>query len=99
VKSLPVLVTADAEADLAEARDHYRAIDPALESGFRREVERCVAAISRMPEMHPRVFKSLRRIGLRRFPYFIVYAVLDDTLVVFGCIHARRDPTHWQARA
>lgn len=98
MKSLPVLVTADAEADLAEARDHYRAIDPVLESGFRHEVERCIAFISRMPESHPLVFKSLRRAGLRRFPYFIIYTVFDDTLVVFGCIHARRDPTHWQSR-
>ena len=97
--SLPVLVTAEAEVDLADARDRYRAIDPVLESGFRREVERCIAVISHMPESHPLVFKSLRRVGLRRFPSFIIYAVFDDTLVVFGCIHARRDPTYWQSRA
>jgi plasmid stabilization system protein ParE len=98
VKPLSVLVTSDAESDLADARDHYRAIDPVLESGFRREVERCIAAISRMPESRPMVYKSLRRAGLRRFPYFIIYAVFEDTLVVFGCIHARRDPTVWQSR-
>jgi toxin ParE1/3/4 len=99
VTEYPVLTSAEAEADIAEARDRYRTVSEGLEKRFQEAVEACIAEIRRHLTRYPIVHRSLRRILLRKFPYFVLFAVFEDTVVVFGGIHMRRNPTEWQSRA
>jgi len=62
------------------------------------EVDGCLAAIARHPSAFPLVHRNLRRALLRRFPYCILYLVEREQVVVFGCMHAARDPRAWQRR-
>jgi toxin ParE1/3/4 len=98
VKQYPILVSEDAELDIAEARDRYRAVGTELEAAFRRAVDDSIAAIRTRPYTFAVVHKQMRRALLRKFPYFLLFTVFDDTVVVFGCIHMRRDPEDWKAR-
>jgi toxin ParE1/3/4 len=59
------------------------------------------------PLAYPVVYKTLRRFLLSKFPYNIFYLVeeglledgeLGETIVVFACFHAKRDPKGWQGR-
>ena len=93
-----LVVSAEAELDIAEARDRYRSIGPELEGSFRTAVDDAVFAIQTRPYAYHLVHGSLRRILLRRFPYFLLFAVFNETVVVFGCFHARRDPNNWRLR-
>jgi plasmid stabilization system protein ParE len=94
-----VLISSDAEADIAQAVSWYASVGLGLEQEFLRAVEASLASIRRHPEAYPVVYKSLRRALLRRFPYALFYAVLDDTIMVMACFHARRDPHDWQSRS
>ena len=98
MKPFPILVSEDAELDIAEARDRYRAVGTELEAAFRRAVDDSVKAIRTRPNSFPVVHKEMRRAILRKFPYFLLFTVFSDTVVVFGCIHMRRDPEDWKAR-
>jgi len=39
-----------------------------------------------------------RRILLRRFPFGVVYGVMDDQIVVVAIMHTRRKPGYWKNR-
>ena len=93
-----LVVTEEAELDIADVRDRYRSIGPELDASFRAALDDAVLAVRSRPYAYQVVHRSLRRILLRRFPYFILFAVFDTTVVVFGCFHTRRDPKTWRLR-
>ena len=96
--SYAILLTSDAEADLADAMDWYRVIDAGLEKEFLRAVNASLSSISRNPAQYPLVIQQVRRALLSKFPYGVFYFVYGDVVVVFACFHNRRKPEDWQAR-
>jgi len=40
----------------------------------------------------------VRRYRLNRFPYGIIYAVVEDEVVVIAIAHLHREPGYWRAR-
>jgi hypothetical protein len=40
----------------------------------------------------------VRRYRLNRFPYGLVYAVLDNEIVIVAIMHLHRKPDYWQAQ-
>ena len=47
----------------------------------------------------PIVHHDIRRQLLRRFPYGILYRVIQGRVVVLGFFHARRNPRAWRSRS
>jgi toxin ParE1/3/4 len=86
----------EAEADVMDAYGWYNERGQGIADEFRRSVDGCLAAIARHPSAFPIVHRELRRALLRRFPYGIFYLVEGAEVVVFGCMHAARDPKAWQ---
>jgi toxin ParE1/3/4 len=41
---------------------------------------------------------EVRRLSIRRFPYFVAYLVLNDNVVVLAVAHERRRPRYWSDR-
>lgn len=39
--------------------------------------------------------RDIRRISLRRFPYYVFYRVVDTTLYIVAIIHTARSPKTW----
>jgi plasmid stabilization system protein ParE len=37
----------------------------------------------------------VRRVAIRRFPYFVAYLMADETVVVLAVAHERRRPRYW----
>ena len=96
--SIPVVFTAAAEADVAEAHLWYRERGLGLGDDFVRAVDASVAGIARHPESHSVMHRGVRRALLRRFPYGLFYVVQPDRIVVLACFHAARDPRIWRSR-
>lgn len=44
------------------------------------------------------VKSGVRRYVLRRFPFLIVYRVLESQVEVIAVTHARRRPGYWKSR-
>jgi toxin ParE1/3/4 len=94
----PVVWTPEAEVDLAEARAWYDDIRSELGERFARAVDEAIESISVNPRRFRTVHRELRRAGVRRFPYGILFEVQENRIIVFACFHGRRDPRRWQKR-
>ncbi|CAN5142562.1 type II toxin-antitoxin system RelE/ParE family toxin [soil metagenome] len=87
-----------AEADLAEVFDWYERCLPGLTAGLALCVEETLDRIAHYPESYPLVFRNIRRVPVRRFPYNILYRLHADRIEILAIFHTRRNSTVWQGR-
>ena len=81
--------------ELAEIRDHYEARASGLGISFIDEFERQVMAIAAMPTRWRVVQTGLRRSLMRRFPYVIVFRIMDDDWLRITVVkHEKRHPAY-----
>jgi toxin ParE1/3/4 len=90
-----LIVTAQAQAEIAEASDWY---DAQVGSEFLRAVNRALDAVVQNPLQYQVVLRRGRRAPVGIFPYGLFYRVSDDEVVVVGCLHGSRHPRHWRSR-
>ena len=62
---------------------------------FINELDRVVDLIKTFPLAAPEIEPEIRRSLLARFPYALVYAVDDQTIIVIAMAHTRRNPRYW----
>lgn len=91
--TLQVLFEPEAVNELREARRWYDDVRPGLGGDLLAEVEMSIEHALRWPELAPRLLvpesaRQVRRAPLRRFPFGIVYVVIDESVV--GARHRPR---------
>ena len=69
-----------------------------LRAEFLRDVENALSTIQANPLQYQIIYRNIRRVVLRRFPYGLMYIVSDRDIVVLACMHGRRNPVRWQRR-
>jgi toxin ParE1/3/4 len=95
----PFIVHSQARADLDEAMAFYEERRPGLGLNLLDEVELALADIRRNPKLgSPYKSTRFRRLRLRRFPYNIFYAELEDVTWVVAIAHTSRRPDYWRRR-
>ena len=77
--------------EIAAAHDWYEERRPGWGSVFEAEVVACCRYIVQAPQGFPRAYGAFRRIGLKRFPYVMVYRVFGEEVIVFRVLHGHRD--------
>lgn len=95
---LSVRIRPEAERDIEGAFRWYEEKRAGLGRDFLLCVEEGLAKIERGPEMYPVVYKNVRRILIRRFPYGIFYFKDQHRIAVLAVSYAHRDPQTWQSR-
>ena len=93
-----LFVEPEAEGEIDEASRWYDSHSPGLGADFLRAVDAVLAAIQDNPHQFQTIYGEVRRAGLRRYPYGLMYVVSDQDIVVVACIHGRRHPKVWQER-
>jgi toxin ParE1/3/4 len=96
--SLPLLLTPEAEADIADAKAYYDRKRAGLGDQFVLCVEAALDHIRRLPESATEVYPEVRRVVVQQFPFGVFYHVDEDHIAVIAVYHSRRDPRGWQAR-
>jgi len=96
--SQPLIITPEAEQDLAEAKDGYERKREGLGERFVLCVEAALSQIRRNPTGATEVYPGVRRVVVKQFPYGVFYRVDADQLAVIAVYHGKRDPKGWQAR-
>jgi toxin ParE1/3/4 len=90
------------EQDMTEAATWYECRQPGLGAEFIEEVIRVWDALSENPMLNSRRHpaKNIRWRYPDRFPYRVIYEVLDDerSVIVAAVLHAARHDRHWQRR-
>lgn len=87
-----------AKAEMAKATKWYAKQSAEAARSFVAEVERSLGIILVAPNLWEEYLSGTRRFLVRRFPYLIVYSVVDDTLNIWAVSHARRKPGYWRRR-
>jgi plasmid stabilization system protein ParE len=96
--TLPLLITPEAEQDLAEAKAWYGRQREGLGERFVLCVEAALDHIRRVPEAATEVYPGVRRVVVRQFPYGVFYRVDPDQIAIIAVYHSKRDPRGWRER-
>lgn len=87
-----------AESELNEATDYYESKVAGLGRAFLSEVERVSRFIQQNPESAPIILKVVRRKILSRFPYSIMYSIVNDSIRILAIANHKRRPFYWHIR-
>ena len=81
-------------SDLESAMAYYsREAGNQIATEFYEEFRRCNRIIAERPRTYPVVRDEIRRINFHRFPYHILYTIVEPLLVrILAVKHDRRDP-------
>ena len=96
--SIPILLTPDAETDIADARSWYESKGVGLGDQFVLNIEAALDRIKLIPRGGKEVEPGVRRAGVRRFPYGVFYRIDPDQIAIFAVYHSKRNPRTWRAR-
>lgn len=88
----------EAAAEAQAAFAWYRERSAAVAAAFLDELDRAVERVSERPDRWPATGPGLRRFHLRRFPFAIVYRIIEERVQVVAVVHGRRRPGYWRAR-
>lgn len=97
--SRTLIISPEAEADLADAKKWYDDRRDGLGAEVVEKIEEALNTIRRIPLVSRLVYRDLRRVLVRRFPYAVFYRVTDEQITVVAVYHTSRDPRGWQSRA
>ena len=88
----------EAHAEFLAALERYERLRPGLGSAFLAAVQAATDYALRSPDAGAPVGAALRRVFVRRFPYYLLYAVERDQLRIVAVAHFRRHPQYWADR-
>jgi len=96
--SLSVSFRRSARAEFIEAAARYERERQNLGVEFVAEIERCVIAAAERPMTYSAIYKDVRRVVAKRFPFSIYYRAEAHRIVVLAVFHGSRDPAIWHDR-
>jgi toxin ParE1/3/4 len=88
----PLVLLRAAQADIRKAAHFYQRQSPHLGTKFTAEVEHTFSRVAENPEIGSPMRQGARKLLVRRFPYFVMYRVLPDRVLVLAVGHQRRHP-------
>jgi plasmid stabilization system protein ParE len=88
----------EAQFELDESVEYYNNEVEGLGETFLQEVLHAIDRIAKFPEAWHPLSKNTRRCQTRRFPYGLIYTVLNDTILIISVSNLHRKPNHWKER-
>lgn len=87
-------------ADVTRGTKWYRDIDQELADCFSSEVYRIIDLAKAAPEQHSKIYRDFRSILCRRFPYKVVFEIVesDQAVHVIAVSHTSQHPDRWKSR-
>ncbi len=73
--------TPEADADLTEAREWYSHQRAGLDLEFMDSVDEALSRVVRNPQSFPIVYRDLRRVVVRRFPFAVFYSLTSEQIL------------------
>ncbi|MCA1743782.1 MAG: type II toxin-antitoxin system RelE/ParE family toxin [Desulfonatronovibrio sp.] len=89
---MKVRILSAAANDLFKAKGYYESQSDGLGADFLNEYEKTISRICKFPQAWIRLNPHLRRCLMRRFPYAVLYTVMEKEIVVTAIADLRMDP-------
>lgn len=87
-----------ARLEFVETVSYYEDQAAGLGAEFLQELQDAEALIAANPAIGSPFGSDLRRVLLRRFPFYLVYTLGPDHVLVLAVAHQRREPGYWRDR-
>jgi plasmid stabilization system protein ParE len=81
-----------------DAFDWYRVHSLLAAEKFQHELEKAQEAIQDLPNAWSVYLAGTRHYLFKRFPYAVVYRLLESRIEIVAVAHARRQPSYWRDR-
>jgi plasmid stabilization system protein ParE len=88
-----------AEDEFKEAILWYGNQQKGLDIEFVRCIDDAIQKIKRNPGLYPIEFENYRKKVVRRFPFKIIYEIMDDHIYILAVFHSRRNPNQVKIRS
>lgn len=87
-----------AKVELNDSVYYYEECKFGLGLDFTKEVYSTIQRIIQFPESWPKLSKSTHRCLINRFPFGIIYQILEDEVLIIAIMHLKRKPGYWEKR-
>ena len=87
-----------AKIELNAAIDYYEECQAGLGIEFAKEIYSAIRRILQFPEAWSRLSENTKRCLSNRFPYGVIYQILDDEILIVAIMQLNREPTYWKDR-
>lgn len=88
----------DAEQELMDAMDYYEICIPGLGLEFADEIYSTIQRVICFPESWSEFSKNTRRCLTKRFPFGVVYRIMEGEMVIIAIMQLNREPGYWKNR-
>jgi len=86
------------DSDVREAADWYDRRSPGLGDRFVDAVRHAVDRVIDDPESFTPSSAGVRYVTTPRFPYVVLFDVVEESLVILGVLHTARSMEKWRER-
>jgi hypothetical protein len=83
-----LVVQPDAETEITNAALWYHEQSSAIRDSFLTAVDQALQAIEQRPLLYQRIYKQVRRLVLREFPYALFYTVSSQDACIAAAIQS-----------
>ena len=87
-----------AVAELNEAIDYYEELQSELGLEFAKEIFSSIQRVIEFPKAWSPLSLNTRRCLVNRFPYGIIYQILDNEILIIAVMQLNRKPSYWKDR-
>ncbi|KAA5534867.1 type II toxin-antitoxin system RelE/ParE family toxin [Taibaiella lutea] len=90
--SYKIIIEDRALQEAQTAYDFYEKKQNGLGDRFKIELEKSITRIEANPKQYKKVSREIRQILLHKFPFVIVYEILQDVIIIYAVFHTSRNP-------
>ncbi len=88
----------EARSEFIEAIAYYEDCREGLGLAFSREVHATINRMVELPFAWALISENTRRCLTRRFPYGLIYEVIEDSILIIAVSQLNREPGYWEGR-
>lgn len=84
--------------DLDDAVEWYSKIQPELGKDLVLKFKEALTEIEQKPLLSQELNENFRKINLKRFPYKLVFKIIEQEIIIIAVAHHKRKPGYWKKR-
>ncbi len=88
----------EAESELNDSVAYYESQKDGLGMEFLKELESTIQRVLNHPSAWPKISDRCRRCIVNRFPFGIIYSLLEDYILIIAIMPLSRKPGYWESR-
>ena len=88
----------EAKKELLEAISYFEECRTGLGLEFSKEVFSTIQRIIYFPSAWSKLSENTRRCLTNRFPYGVIYQIIDEEVIIIAIMQLNRTPDYWKKR-